>query len=523
MAAPFSDHLMMLANSLCKGQSTLEETYPGLHDYVQGLTVPPDEWATTEAIYRSLQRHAIASSSSSSEQSDGFPEFNLFLHNLSVKIRCYLHNHGYRPIGTDDAPFCICVCTVTNKLLGPFACTDHVSDIPEHIKRTEGIPPDQISLVFKGKYLDPDSSLTSNGIEKNVLMTVHMSLRLRGMISTFDSLAGSSQQSALDASLTRFLFGNANELADDLYHNETVDVSIRRLLHQKELSSHADRNGSFDAWYDNGVLDADTLDILSRFVEHVWRRQKNESQHQQRKDMRMVIPAESFVYILERCVLPVDRRYAETLVRTLQKLHTGRQNGSTKLAFRRTEGPTHACINFHCDGPYATSTVQIALNDENDYSGGRLVFYNSAKGLYIPRRLKGSMTRHRPNILHAVTPVLEGVRKSLFIVDRSNGLGEKGVYHIGEEDVNTFVRKYTPRKETTRKKRNRHEEEDDQKKEENAQPSNSCIICYHHPASVAIVPCGHLCFCGPCSDLVYLKCPVCRKEIETTITIYHCT
>jgi hypothetical protein len=514
MTASFSGYLVMIADSLCEGQSTLKETYPRLYEYVQGLATPPDEWTTTEAIYRCLQKHGT----SPSDQYDGFARTNFFLRDLSVRIRCYLHNRGYRPIGTDDAPFCICVCTLTKKLLGPFACTDLVSDIPEYIERTEGIPPDQIRIVFKGKYLDPDSSLTSHGIEKNVITILHMRLQLRGMISTFSSVASSSQQSASDASLAKFLFGDANELADDLYHDESVDVSIRRLLRQKELASYADRDGSFDAWYDNGVLGADTLDIFARFVEHVWKRQKNESQNQQTKDMRMVISAESLVYILEQCVLTIDRRYAQTLVQTLQKLHTGRKNGSTKLAFRRTEGPTQACINFHCDGPYATSTVQIALNDENEYSGGRLLFYNSAKGLYIPRRSKGSMTRHKPNILHAVTPVFEGVRKSLFVVDQSNGLGEKEVYHIGGDDIHTFVRKYTSRKETTRKKRNRHEEE-----EENAQTSNSCIICYNRPASVAIVPCGHLCFCGPCSDLVYSKCPVCRRETETTITIYHCT
>jgi hypothetical protein len=36
-----------------------------------------------------------------------------------------------------------------------------------------------------------------------------------------------------------------------------------------------------------------------------------------------------------------------------------------EMALRMTRGPTKACIDFHCDGFYATSTSQIALNDPN--------------------------------------------------------------------------------------------------------------------------------------------------------------
>jgi hypothetical protein len=38
-----------------------------------------------------------------------------------------------------------------------------------------------------------------------------------------------------------------------------------------------------------------------------------------------------------------------------------------------------------------------------------------------------------------VTSVIEGVRKSLFIVDRMNGLGEGGYYNLTNEDISSFL------------------------------------------------------------------------------------
>jgi hypothetical protein len=82
----------------------------------------------------------------------------------------------------------------------------------------------------------------------------------------------------------------------------------------------------------------------------------------------------------------------------------------SKIALRRTEGPVDGCIDFHCDGGYASSTVQIALNDDSEYEGGRICFVTGDGVLSVPSRVAGTLTRHKRDILHGVTPLHRGVR-----------------------------------------------------------------------------------------------------------------
>ena len=113
-------------------------------------------------------------------------------------------------------------------------------------------------------------------------------------------------------------------------------------------------------------------------------------------------------------------------------------NGNIKIALRMTRGPTNSCIDFHCDGEYATSTSQIALNPLSEYKGGTLCFFVNDQLHEIPRQ-RGSLIQHSPRVLHGVTSVAEGTRKSLFIVDQANGLGEKGVVELTSDHVVSFL------------------------------------------------------------------------------------
>jgi hypothetical protein len=87
-----------------------------------------------------------------------------------------------------------------------------------------------------------------------------------------------------------------------------------------------------------------------------------------------------------------------------------------KIALPRTEGPSEGCIGFHCDGKYASHIVQIALNDDAEYDGGKLSFVEKATSapnrvsinnhgykVDVPKRDAGTMTSHKPKILYAVT------------------------------------------------------------------------------------------------------------------------
>lgn len=109
-----------------------------------------------------------------------------------------------------------------------------------------------------------------------------------------------------------------------------------------------------------------------------------------------------------------------------------------KIALRMTRGPTNSCINFHCDGGYATSTSQIPLNLPSEYKGGTLCFFVNDHIHSVPR-ICGSVVQHPPRVLHGVTSVTEGTRKSLFIVDKANGLGENGVVELSVGHVVSFL------------------------------------------------------------------------------------
>ena len=113
-------------------------------------------------------------------------------------------------------------------------------------------------------------------------------------------------------------------------------------------------------------------------------------------------------------------------------------SGGYKIALRMTKGPTNSCIDFHCDGAYASSTSQIPLNSPLEYKGGSLCFFVNDHLHKVPR-IAGSLVQHPPQILHGVTSVTEGTRKSLFIVDKSNGLGGDGVVNLTSDHVVSFL------------------------------------------------------------------------------------
>ena len=107
-----------------------------------------------------------------------------------------------------------------------------------------------------------------------------------------------------------------------------------------------------------------------------------------------------------------------------------------------TKGPTNSCIDFHTDNglshPRASSTSQIPLNPTSEYKGGQLCFFVNDHLHMVPRKA-GSLVQHPPSVLHGVTSVTEGERKSLFILHVTNGLGEGGVVKLTSDHIDSFL------------------------------------------------------------------------------------
>ena len=61
--------------------------------------------------------------------------------------------------------------------------------------------------------------------------------------------------------------------------------------------------------------------------------------------------------------------------------------------------------------------------------------------------------------------------------------------------------------------------EDEEKVNEVIEAKDECIVCMDNERNHICTPCGHLCLCQDCIDVINNKCPICRKEC-TVIQVF---
>ena len=372
--------------------------------------------------------------------------------------------------------------TLTGKTIPIFANPhDYIITLKNQICDKEGIPVDQQRLIFSPKQLEDEHTLASYKIQDG--STIHLVLRLRGMISTFT-------YNDLSSPLIHYLM-----LTDEERDNVPIPLP---LLRAKAASAGADPWITFRYQPDADILTSDQCTLFCSFLDYMWEATKT-GDSLDRVDIRLVLPDEQLKQLLAHTQqeIPPDAVLAKLRKIFEQVLRRG-GGGEPKVALRMTRGPTNACINFHCDGGYATSTSQIALNDPSEYAGGRLVYFVNDV-LHVLERPVGSLVQHPPNVLHGVTCLTSGTRKSLFVVDKSNGLGEKGVIQVSSAHVDGFV--------ASRRRSN-----------DNA--VSVCVVCCERQSSHVLIPCGHLCLCGSCAESVTTDCPICRSPIQSRQRVF---
>ena len=88
------------------------------------------------------------------------------------------------------------------------------------------------------------------------------------------------------------------------------------------------------------------------------------------------------------------------------------------VKLRRVEERDDSFVAFHTDS-HSRRTMQVALNGDAEYRGGRLVFATGA-GFVIPDRPAGTATIHTDRIVHGVTALTGGVRCGLFLCDATS-------------------------------------------------------------------------------------------------------
>ena len=78
----------------------------------------------------------------------------------------------------------IFVKTLKGKIITLHAVSsDRIHSVKCTIARMEGIPPDKQGLICSGRYLEDDRTIAESHVQEE--STLHLVMRLRGMISTF--------------------------------------------------------------------------------------------------------------------------------------------------------------------------------------------------------------------------------------------------------------------------------------------------------------------------------------------------
>eukprot|EP00854_Cymbomonas_tetramitiformis_P023488 gene23488-28438_t len=266
------------------------------------------------------------------------------------------------------------------------------------------------------------------------------------MISTFTSKPEDANDPDTNATLSYLML--SDEERQQLDDVQKPLPSLRRIANTYDNIRFIQGVGDADKNYTftENVLDPEACEALSSFLSFLWK-ETSTTAPVGRVDLRANLPEEAFLRLLSGYATRRDDGRAR--MQTQGSLKTLWRNSRTdtsraKFALRMTRGPTNACIDFHCDGGYATYTLQVALNEPTEYCGGRLCFYvphvnSAADRIEEPQRKAGSMTAHSRNVLHAVTTLTSGTRMSLFVVDINNGLGQQGVFNVEMKHVEHFL------------------------------------------------------------------------------------
>lgn len=277
-----------------------------------------------------------------------------------------------------------------------------IFDVKLGIQRCNGCPPEQQRLIFAGKSLEDGLTLGSYSIPHEA--TLHIVLRLRGMISNFlRKLNPELLQEWKD-----YLLGNRKDLPRI---TECLEI-IAKKKGASEMKSYFATTMNVDA----------LAPVLIAFMDKCYEENK-------RPDLKILF-ADAEAFLETGLSIEIFKHFC--------KLHSS--TGRVRLALRRSAA-TEGCIAFHCDGGYATRTVQVCLNSDTEYEGGRLIFYAQGN-CHVPERKAGFVSIHDRDILHAVSRVTSGVRYSLFVVDKANTLGN-GVLRLNKEGVKEIVFSYT--------------------------------------------------------------------------------
>ena len=197
-------------------------------------------------------------------------------------------------------------------------------------------------------------------------------------------------------------------IEEDGSFQENPDPDIGEFNHiESDILRNPDK--SFDKDYINNIIETYNGSLHSTFIHH---KNPNILKYKQYTDLinyinqyenndidfKLNITTETLIELL-----------GDTIVNKLTSLYNGYYN---TIYIRKVTG-NNSLIDFHKD--HSKRTMKIALNDPSEFVGGDLVYLTEGL-IHKPEQIKGSTTIHNNDIIHGVTPIISGIRYSLFIL-----------------------------------------------------------------------------------------------------------
>jgi len=312
---------------------------------------------------------------------------------------------------TGDVGGNVFIKTLTGQTLTiPIQISQTVRELKAAINAKKGVPPppQQATLIFCGKHLEDLRRLEEYNIGYEA--TLHMVLRLRGMISSF---ADNGDPYLMGKTTVKPTKQQMEEVVKKWQKKEDVEMDLSPGMHTcSEINKTAvatlkkfmdiiysyvgDKKGDIKIVLGEDMFNKDKMSyaIVAKLLEKFWTKEESNA-------------------VMGRDITKVTRWLNNV------------GGDGFKCVLRRTSAESKGCIGWHLDGGYATRTTQLCLNGDDEYEGGRLMFYNN-EGLLVPERPALFYTTHKRSQLHAVSRVTRGVRYSLFLVNNSNGVTNNG-------------------------------------------------------------------------------------------------